>query len=146
MSGKDGLWDDAEVIHAYVPEVVVNERQVEPYSSEEFATALAHFSGTERYHADSGLLLTDGAKWLLDVSQGYALLGVIRNHLPTIGAEEGAFSVIDLEPSGHVLLHDGHRPRRILGQASLDLRLPCAVRLYTGLYDRYLVVMLAGEY
>jgi hypothetical protein len=146
VSKKDNFWDDAEVIHAYLPEIVVNERREETCSPHAFATTLAHFSGTEHYHADSGLLLTDGAKWLLDVTQGYALLGVIKAHLPAIGEEEGAFSVVDLERGGTVTIHDGRQPRKCLGQERLDIALPYAVRLYTGLYDRYLVVMLAGEY
>lgn len=143
---KASIWDDCEVIHTYVPEVILNARQGDPCSQEDFHRHLAQFTGTERYHADSGLLLTDGVKWLLDALQGYALLAAIGEHLQTIGREEGAFAVIDLSPDGAVTIHDGRRPRRHLGRAQLDVSLPCAVRLFTGAFDRYLVVMLAGEY
>ena len=149
MSGeRDGrsFWEGAEIISTYTPELVVNERQELACTDEEFAITLPRFVGTQHYHVDSGLLLTDGVKWLLDATQGYALLDVIREHVAVIAWEGGAFSVLDLQPDGTLTIHDGREGRHYLALARLGVRVPCGVRLFTGAFGRHLVLMLASEY
>ena len=145
MTDRHSLWDDAEIISCYVPEIIPNQRAEVTCDIEDFEAMLSQFIGTEQYHADSGLLLTDGVKYLLDVTQGYKLLDFITEHLSAIGQEE-AFTVIDLSQDGTVKIHDGRENRRYLALDKLNLALPYEIRLFTGVFDRYLVVMLASEY
>ena len=143
---KDSAWDGWNVISTYQPDIIPNERRLQACTDEEFAGMLAHFTGTQHYHVDSGLLLTDGAKWLLDATGAYALLRTLLDLLPVIAREEDAFVVIDLQPDGTITIHDGREGRHYLALARLGVRVPCAVRLFTGAFGRHLVLILASEY
>ena len=134
------------VISKYQPEIVPNARNPQPGVPNDFETTAKQFIGTEHYHADTGILLTDGVKWLLDAVHGYALLSFVRAHLDIIGEEEGAFVVIDLETDGTARIHDGRQPKNTLALDNLELKVPYKLTLYTGIFDRYLVLMLSGEY
>ena len=146
QGSKDSAWDGWSVISTYQPDIIPNERRPQACTEEEFAGMLAHFTGTQHYHVDSGLLLTDGVKWLLDSTGAYALLDVVWEHIAVIGWEGSAFSVLDLQPDGTLSIHDGRERRQHLVLVRLGVRVPWAVRLFTGAFGRHLVLMLASEY
>ena len=92
-----------------------------PITPDELHRQLSQFSGTERYYrTHSGLLATDGAKYLADEAGAYWLLDIIWSVLPKIADE---FAVLELSVQENrraaVVIHDGREPQTSYHEQSI---------------------------
>ena len=88
----------------------------------ELQSALAQFTGTERYYRlYPNLVLTDGAKYLADSAGCYWLMDLYASHLASVDPNEERFTCLKLNKGGSgadIVIEDGNT--QLLAQQHIE--------------------------
>lgn len=99
---------------------------------------MARSDGSERYRADSGILLTDGTRRRLDATYRCDLLVVVRARLPVGAWVPGSFEVPDLGPTARSATTTGALAAATRPSPGWhDARPLYGARLFTRTFGRY---------
>jgi hypothetical protein len=81
-------------------------------AKKELQSALAQFTGTEKYHRIyPQVVLTDGAKYLADAAGCYWLMDLYASHLASVDPEIESFTCLKLSKKGYgteIVIEDGN--------------------------------------
>ncbi len=116
----------------------------------ELQSALAQFTGTERYYRlYPNVVLTDGAKYFADAVGCYWLMDVYASHLASVDPQAESFTCLKLSKKGscaEIVIEDGNT--QLLAKQHVeftDFPLDTFV-FYAAWAGEFWVLMLLGEY
>ena len=116
----------------------------------ELQSALAQFTGTERYYRlYSNVVLTDGTKYLADSAGCYWLMDVYASHLASVDPNVERFTCLKLSKKGsgaEIVIEDGNTQPLAKQQIEYtDFPLDTFV-FYAAWAGEFWVLMLPSEY
>ena len=116
----------------------------------ELQSALAQFTGTERYYRlYPNVVLTDGTKYLADAAGCYWLMDVYASHLASVDANLESFTCLKLSKKGssaEIVIEDGNT--QILAKQHIEYTdFPLDTFVFYAVWaGEFWVLMLRSEY
>ena len=116
----------------------------------ELQSALAQFTGTERYYRlYPNVVLTDGTKYLADAAGCYWLMDLYASHLASVDPNEESFTCLKLNKRGssaEIVIEDGNT--HALAKQHIEYTdFPLENFMFYAVWSsEFWVLMLRGEY